>query len=142
MKSKKDDDEFEYKSILTSRRDMQMASRQSSRRSMAPKEAKEQDAWVEEKMAQIAPCPDAFGWKRWEGHDAYICKGGNHGATDVMVKEGLGAIFAMKEEHAEVWEERSGPYYKLPAGGYQYEPTKRHGFGLRVPYNRRDKEEE
>ncbi|APA08922.1 hypothetical protein sscle_04g036920 [Sclerotinia sclerotiorum 1980 UF-70] len=97
------------RSILHLPVDIQMASRQSTINEMKGPERKAQDEWALGKLGQLdTGCPQNYGWSRRS--DGYICDGGSHYITDLLLAEGMGGMFVVKDKHH--WQDRSqGPYY-------------------------------
>ncbi|KAF7896735.1 uncharacterized protein EAF01_009138 [Botrytis porri] len=97
------------RSILHTPLDIQMASRQPTINNMKGAEREEQESWALGKLVKLSTgCPQNYGWSRRS--DGYICDGGSHYITDLLLAEGLGGMFVMKNKHE--WQDRSqGPYY-------------------------------
>ncbi|CAD6446053.1 c3f628d4-6d40-4b7a-865d-7474f3e26164-CDS [Sclerotinia trifoliorum] len=97
------------RSILHSPTDIQMASRQSTINKMKGAERKAQDNWALGKLGKLdTGCPQNYGWSRRS--DGYICDGGSHYITDLLLVEGMGGMFVVKDKNH--WQDRSqGPYY-------------------------------
>ncbi|KAI9640399.1 hypothetical protein NHQ30_011144 [Ciborinia camelliae] len=107
--SKKFENAPSVRSILHSPKDIQMASRQSTINELQGPEREAQEAWALGKLGKLdTGCPQNYGWSRRD--DGYICEGGSHYITDVLLTEGMGGMFAVKNKHD--WKNRSeGPYY-------------------------------
>ncbi|CCD56760.1 hypothetical protein BofuT4_P140220.1 [Botrytis cinerea T4] len=97
------------RSILNTPMDIKMASRQPTINNMKGAERAEQESWALGKLGKLdTGCPQNYGWSRRS--DGYICDGGSHYITDVLLAEGMGGMFAVKNKHE--WQDRSqGPYY-------------------------------
>ncbi|KAF7877187.1 hypothetical protein EAF04_000872 [Stromatinia cepivora] len=107
--SKKFENLPSVRSILHSPADMQMASRQSTINDMKGPEREAQEEWALGKLGKLdTGCPQNYGWSRRS--DGYICDGGSHYITDLLLAEGMGGMFVVKDKHH--WQDRSqGPYY-------------------------------
>ncbi|KAF7959478.1 hypothetical protein EAE96_001094 [Botrytis aclada] len=97
------------RSILHTAIDIQMASRQPTINNMKGAEREEQESWALGKLGKLnTGCPQNYGWSRRS--DGYICDGGSHYITDLLLAEGMGGMFVVKNKHE--WQDRSqGPYY-------------------------------
>lgn len=109
------------KSLLTSSRDQEMAARQSSYASLAPREQAEQDNWARSQIKQMDACPEGYDWKRVDG--GYQCEKGGHGITDEMLQEGMGAVCSCGKEKK--WEFKEGPYYPNGNGKFLFDGKKK-----------------
>ncbi|KAF5867905.1 uncharacterized protein Bfra_007100 [Botrytis fragariae] len=107
--SKKIDKMSSVRSILHNPTNIQMASRQPTINNMKGAEREEQESWALGKLGKLnTGCPQNYGWSRRS--DGYICDGGSHYITDLLLAEGMGGMFAVKNKHE--WQDRSqGPYY-------------------------------
>ncbi|KAF7942546.1 hypothetical protein BELL_0872g00040 [Botrytis elliptica] len=107
--SKKIENRSSVRSILHTPNDIQMASRQPTINNMKGAEREEQESWALGKLGKLnTGCPQNYGWSRRS--DGYICDGGSHYITDLLLAEGMGGMFAVKNKHE--WQDRSqGPYY-------------------------------
>jgi hypothetical protein len=115
---KPDDSVFNIPSILKTKEDIVMASRQTKYDTMSQAQKTKQDTWVKTKLKDIKPCPDGYEWSRHDG--GYMCSKGGHAITDEMWEEGKGAIAAMPEGKRGEWELKEGPYYFID-GGRRYQ---------------------
>lgn len=107
--SKKIENMSSVRSILRTSNDIQMASRQPTINNMKGAEREEQESWALGKLGKLnTGCPQNYGWSRRS--DGYICDGGSHYITDLLLAEGMGGMFVVKNKHE--WQDRSqGPYY-------------------------------
>ncbi|TGO52338.1 hypothetical protein BCON_0143g00200 [Botryotinia convoluta] len=107
--SKKLENISSIRSILHTPTDIQMASRQPTINNMKGAEREEQESWALGKLGKLnTGCPQDYGWSRRS--DGYICDGGSHYITDLLLAEGMGGMFVVKNKHE--WQDRSqGPYY-------------------------------
>ncbi|ESZ90705.1 hypothetical protein SBOR_8899 [Sclerotinia borealis F-4128] len=97
------------RSILHSKIDIQMASRQSTINELQGAERAAQDEWALGKLGKLnTGCPQNYGWSR--RGDGYLCDGGSHYITDKLLCEGMGGLFVVKDKND--WQNRSeGVYY-------------------------------
>ncbi|TEY47306.1 hypothetical protein BOTCAL_0308g00140 [Botryotinia calthae] len=97
------------RSILNTPIDIKIASRQPTINNMKGAERAEQESWALGKLGKLdTGCPQNYGWSRRS--DGYICDGGSHYITDLLLAEGMGGMFVVKNKHE--WQDRSqGPYY-------------------------------
>lgn len=97
------------RSILQSPNDIKMASRQATITRMQGPEREAQEEWALGKLGKLTTgCPQNYGWSR--RGDGYLCDGGSHYITDLLLTEGMGGMYVVKDKHD--WQNRTeGPYY-------------------------------
>lgn len=86
--------------IFRSKRDVQMASRQTQIDSMPPEERVRQEAWAQDFLKNTENCIAGYEWRPIEG--GYICSGGNHMATHELIAEGMGRYYRL-DQNKENW---------------------------------------
>ncbi|QSZ32411.1 hypothetical protein DSL72_001985 [Monilinia vaccinii-corymbosi] len=107
--SKKFENAPSVRSILHSMHDIKMASRQATITQLHGPERQAQEEWALGKLGKLTTgCPQNYAWSR--RGDGYICDGGSHYITDLLLTEGMGGLYVVKDKHD--WENRTeGPYY-------------------------------
>ncbi|TGO28128.1 hypothetical protein BPAE_0032g00710 [Botrytis paeoniae] len=92
------------RNIVHTPTDIQMASRQPTINNMKGAEREEQEFWALGKLGKLnTGCPQNYGW-------SHRSDGGSHYITDLLLAEGMGGMFVVKNKHE--WQNRSqGPYY-------------------------------
>ncbi|KAB8298899.1 hypothetical protein EYC80_001057 [Monilinia laxa] len=107
--SKKFQNAPSVRSILHSPNDIKMASCQATITQLQGPERKAQEEWALGKLGKLnTGCPQNYGWSR--RGDGYICDGGSHYITDLLLTEGMGGMYVVKDKHD--WQNRTeGPYY-------------------------------
>ncbi|KAF4616218.1 hypothetical protein G7Y89_g15190 [Cudoniella acicularis] len=102
------------RSIFTSPKDIEMASRQLKIQSLSGNKRRDQEKWAQTIIQKAGICPQGFAWKTtglFSG--GYICEGKKHTITHSLLAEGLGGVFLYPDpEYAP--DEAFGPYYKDP----------------------------
>ncbi|KAE8453432.1 hypothetical protein EG329_010293 [Mollisiaceae sp. DMI_Dod_QoI] len=96
-------------SILKTKHDRTMASRQTRIETLAPEERKKQDEWAQESISRLGVCPRGFTWRRES--NGYRCRGGMHSVSDELLAEGKGGFFeSFWGGKGPTW---GGPFYSI-----------------------------
>ncbi|KAK8034336.1 hypothetical protein PG993_009331 [Apiospora rasikravindrae] len=76
----------------TSKADLAAATRQVNYAQLGEEERTMQEEWAQQKVAEFAPCPRGFAWRRHE--TCYQCFGGQHFMSDLTLAEGEPALYS------------------------------------------------
>lgn len=102
-------DKIATKTIFTSQRDIEMATRQTKYDQLPPKEQEVQEEWAQRKIAETGPCPAGFVWIRVPG--GYNCAAGSHWMTDEQLAEGRGGFYKRNyEQDIQQWMDNGGSW--------------------------------
>ncbi|KAL2065801.1 hypothetical protein VTL71DRAFT_3471 [Oculimacula yallundae] len=111
--------EADFKQVFTTKTDKMMSQRQTQFKTLPPKEQEKQLKWAQDKIEDMAPCPDSYKWERcdqgeWGG---MVCCKGTHAMLDMHFPEGQGAIIilAKRGNLGNEGAQRCGPWYPHPS---------------------------